>query len=462
LGTFIDDVSVTCTSDNGRVFNGGKFEDTNADGLWGDGEVGIPNWNIYVAEAVGSFTLNTANGAVTSPVLETGVNYIMKVTGTFTADSEITADAMYAVKSPNVTWTDTVPTYTGNGSTFLDLQIDGVSPFWGEYNAGHTYFTRVTGTGVPLNFSVNDALSLSKVGELTISIFEVVNTAVTDNTGHYVLEYLGWDGEASAVIMEDAWQPGWTQTFPGVDRGGVHLVTWDEAWSQDWAYNFGNKRVVREEVPPEEPPEEPPQVKTGTLSLAVNVINDNGGTKTVADFTVDVTDINTMQIVPATTTITNVQVEGAYTAVLAGNTEGYAMAYSTECNDTMVAGGSKACVITLDDMDVFSVTAPVAPTVLCVDNAGDGKLTAHFGYLNLNAGPVFIPAGTFDNRIVGGGLTDTNQGQPSFFEPGIIDDAFQVVFNSGAPLVWVINTPVGEFSIEANNLTEQCNNTVLE
>lgn len=455
LGTFIDDVSVQCTSENGRMFTGGKFDDVNGDGIWGDGEAGLPDWDVYAAKTMGSFTVSATGGAVTSPVLETGKTYVAQVTGTIQAGSDITADAMYSVKSPNTTWTDAVQTYESSGPTLLDLQVDGVSPFWGEYTSDHTYFTFLVGSGAAQTFALRDDSALGQSGEFHVSLFEIMKTAVTDAAGHYVLEAADWNGAEPIVILESLWKPGWTQTFPGFSRGAVHLVSWDEAWSQNWSYNFGNHVVTHDEEPPDEPPQ------TGTLAMAVNVVNDNGGLKSDADFSVAITDVNGVQTIPGSATVTNIQVKDGYTTSLVGNTEGYSVTYSLECNDTMPAGGSRACIVTVDDMDVFSVTAPVAPLVTCVSSAGDGKLSAHFGYINLNSGPVFIPAGTVDNRVVGGGLTGTNQGQPSFFQPGLIDDAFQVVFDPAIPVVWAINTVIGEFSIEANLLTEQCPSPIV-
>ena len=36
-------------------------------------------------------------------------------------------------------WTDKVCGYTSLGSTLLDLQVDGITPEWGEYSPIHVY-----------------------------------------------------------------------------------------------------------------------------------------------------------------------------------------------------------------------------------------------------------------------------------------------------------------------------------
>lgn len=100
-------------------------------------------------------------------------------------------------------------------------------------------------------------------------------------------------------------------------------------------------------------------------------------------------------------------------------------------------------------------TAEIIPTLSCVENLGEGTYKAHFGYTSANNGVVFIDAGTFENRIVGGGLIGgTDHGQPSSFEPGTQDDDFEVIFAGAIPLTWTV------VSTETNSVTADQNSTL--
>jgi hypothetical protein len=108
------------------------------------------------------------------------------------------------------------------------------------------------------------------------------------------------------------------------------------------------------------------------------------------------------------------------------------------CEDVMDADGME-CVITND----FIVVPPaplddIFPTLSCVDDLGNGMLNAHFGYNNTNGFEVFLEAGSFDNRMNGGGLVDQNAGQTSSFSIGENDDVFQVAFDGAIPLTWTL------------------------
>src|SRR5262249_11425298 len=69
-------------------------------------------------------------------------------------------------------------------------------------------------------------------------------------------------------------------------------------------------------------------------------------------------------------------------------------------------------------------------TLDCVEPAAGGGFLAHFGYHNPNADPTTVPDG--DNFIEPASL---NGGQPQEFQPGTVEDAFQVQ-SSGVDVTW--------------------------
>jgi hypothetical protein len=431
LGTFIDDVSVTCTARNGRALTGTKFNDINRDGVWGAGESGLADWTVYAAKPIGSFTLEAAGPAVQSPIFENGVDYIVRVKGTIDAGDEITADAMYSVRTPNTDWTDSVQTYEVYGPSLLDVQIDGLSPYWGDYTSAHAYFTPIQGTGTAKTFSINDIFPSNNTGSLFVSIYQVVDSDVTDATGRYNIEATDWQGEHPVVIMEQTWKPGWSQSFPGGERDFLHYIPWDVAWTHDWAYDFGNYTV-------QELTEE--QAAIGSLKVSVQVINDDGGTAVAGDYTVTVTDVDGPEIVAGVEAgVTLTQVNGTYSSVV-GVTTGYTVSYSSDCAGTMTTEALKECVVTLNDIAVTRLTNKVVPTVSCVDALPNGQLAARFGYDNHAEASVSLAAGAFENRMVGGGLVGQNHGQPSEFLSGNHPDAFAVIFDGGIDLTWTLES----------------------
>ena len=74
------------------------------------------------------------------------------------------------------------------------------------------------------------------------------------------------------------------------------------------------------------------------------------------------------------------------------------------------------------------------PLLECVDDNGDGTLTAHFGYLNQGNVAINLPVGP-KNMFEPGQL---DYGQPEVFLPGEHLDVFSVVFNITEELHWML------------------------
>lgn len=95
--------------------------------------------------------------------------------------------------------------------------------------------------------------------------------------------------------------------------------------------------------------------KTGDLQVIKNVINDNGGTKTYADFTFTTYNGDTPRTFSPTTSPDGERIVAlpagtnfAVTEVQA-NSNGYTTTYSSGCIGTIVEGQTKVCTITNDD-----------------------------------------------------------------------------------------------------------------
>ncbi|MFA5009724.1 MAG: PA14 domain-containing protein [Patescibacteria group bacterium] len=227
--------------DTHTLISGMKFNDHDGDGDKDENDGGLAEWKIYAAQLAASFEVDS-HGDITgtpvdSPILENGVEYLIRVSDTFNAGDSITADAKYSIRTGSE-WTDIVENYVGYGPALLDLQLDGTSPNWGSYSPAHIYWYAMTGTGAAVTFQIYDIFASNNVGTLDVSLYRVLDFTLTDGTGNYSFDLLNVEGD---VIIAEQNQTGWTQTAPApvdyytVPSGG-------EASNQD----FGNYQIPAE------------------------------------------------------------------------------------------------------------------------------------------------------------------------------------------------------------------------
>ena len=130
-----------------------------------------------------------------------------------------------------------------------------------------------------------------------------------------------------------------------------------------------------------------PPPTTGTLVVIKNVVNDNGGTATSSDFTINV---NSSSSTPSTfsgsSLGTNVTVDPGSYSVSEVPVSGYAMSTSTDCSGTIAAGETKTCTITNDDI------APQLTVIKDVVNDNSGTSTASDFTINIAGTNVSIPS----------------------------------------------------------------------
>lgn len=108
--------------------------------------------------------------------------------------------------------------------------------------------------------------------------------------------------------------------------------------------------------------------QAASLTVVKHVVNDNGGTKTAGDFTMNVTgtDVSLGSFAGSETGTTVTLDAGAYSAS-EGSVAGYAMT-SNDCSGTIALGEHKTCTITNDDIQ------PKLTVIKLVDNSHGGNL----------------------------------------------------------------------------------------
>lgn len=198
--------------------SGMKFSDDNRNHQKDTEDEGLEGWRIGVAKPVEVLWADS-NGPVTGTPINSsfdsvvGREYFFRASGTFSAGDLITADAKYSVREPNTEWTDIVQNYETYGPTLLDLHLNGTAPDWGQYNSdSHGYWTSLMGDGYPFTFQIYDIFASNNNGSLKVQIYELLKDTYTDIDGNYYFDLTGIDGD---VIIAEARQRGWIQTFPG-------------------------------------------------------------------------------------------------------------------------------------------------------------------------------------------------------------------------------------------------------
>lgn len=191
--------------------SGLKWNDLNKNGFKDGTESAISNWKIFAGKQFDQFVVNSDGTVAESKILEDGKEYIVRASGFIQNGTDLRSDAKYASKSPYGDWTDSVVGYEGNGEQFLDLQIDGVTPDWGEYQPDHEYWASLTGNGNKVVFDINNQVIPNNSGSLQVTIFEVAITDTTDENGLYEIDLSNLSGE---FIVGEIQQSGWMQTYP--------------------------------------------------------------------------------------------------------------------------------------------------------------------------------------------------------------------------------------------------------
>ena len=125
-----------------------------------------------------------------------------------------------------------------------------------------------------------------------------------------------------------------------------------------------------------------PPPTTGSLTVTKEIINDDGGTATVSDFTLKVGDTTVIN------GVVNDFVADTYAITETGPTSGYTATFSDDCDEygniTIVAGSVYSCTITNDDNE----TPPPIPATLTLqktvvnDNGGDATTTDFAVFIN--------------------------------------------------------------------------------
>lgn len=229
------------------TISGMKFNDKNGNSSKDEGDSGLPGWTIVEVSQNPVDTLSVDSTSLTgtnSGSLPAG-QYLVKVSGAWTNrnDSEELFDAEYYTLDGWTTNTDGTTGYAGAGADEGDLLLNNGFANWGVYNSSHSYYLLYTqAASAPINFSVFDGDAITGVknpgwysdnnGSLSVELYSVYDTAITDNNGDY---HLLVPDNVIGVRLYEVQSNGWTQTYP--ESGYYSISGIDDDLT---GYNFGN------------------------------------------------------------------------------------------------------------------------------------------------------------------------------------------------------------------------------
>jgi len=135
-------------------------------------------------------------------------------------------------------------------------------------------------------------------------------------------------------------------------------------------------------------------VQPSTITVTKHVVNDNGRTNTISDFSLFVNGT------PVVSGVTNTfpAISGVYTVTETGN-QNYTVAFSGDCDHNggmnLTSGQNKFCIVTNDDIGAPVVVPPVPPLIDVVKvpsplalPAGPGAVTYTYTLRNIGTVPV--------------------------------------------------------------------------
>jgi hypothetical protein len=185
-----------------------------------------------------------------------------------------------------------------------------------------------------------------------------------------------------------------------------------------------------------------PSPTQGTIIVQKHVVNDSGfGTKSAADFTLDVHDTHgAVTSVAGSESGVTVMVDPGQYAVTEAADPMYAQTFGSACGGSIAAGETVTCLVTNDDLPALAPAKDILPSLQCVASHENGSYTAYFAYNNTNSSTSYLPIGV-DNAVTGGGLVGNSHGQPEIFAAGASgaypSSAFSVDFD-GTTVRWLL------------------------
>jgi hypothetical protein len=132
------------------------------------------------ATLVASASVDSTSMSGTNVALPGSANYLVVACGVWNNNSHGYVDAAYN-SGDAWNWSNPQQGWSGIGANWGELQINGATPSWGAYNAGHAYSTTLTGASGNLKLVIWDGYPTYQVdgwygdnsGSLSVDVYQL-------------------------------------------------------------------------------------------------------------------------------------------------------------------------------------------------------------------------------------------------------------------------------------------------
>jgi hypothetical protein len=370
----------------------GQFSQHNVEVNWGDGNVSPtstlnfvdPDGNNSGTKTFSGTWANSHTYAASGQYLVTVKLYHGNGAGAEASDAEIVDIPVVILPSPGLTVIKTVVNDNGGTATAdqFTMNVTGTNVSQSSFAGSSTGTTVTMDAG---NYSVDETTasgyaktlgadcSGTMVNDDIAPLLTVNKVVVNDDEGTMTADQftLMIDGNQVTNGAANEVLPGAHVVSETPDANYLSTFTGDCDGSGNVTLALGESKqctIINNDVPQTE---EPPT--TGTLVVIKNVVNDNGGTQTAGQFTINVTGTNpSISSFPGSAGQVVILEPGSY-SVDEADAGFYTKSLSADCSGNIEAGDSKICTITNDDI------APSLTVIKQVTNDDGGtKVVADF------------------------------------------------------------------------------------
>jgi uncharacterized membrane protein YgcG len=230
---------------DGTVISGTKYNDRNGNAARDQGEEGLAGWTIVgvVPNEVVNMDVNSTNPSNTASASLLPGKYLVIVNGTWKNNVNGTpntrVDAEY--------FTEDLWAHHNDPAIPGDLLVNDTDVNWGPYASNHTYYYIYNHTTAgPVNFRIKDeptdgpqipAWYADNEGSVNVKMYELLDSAVTNEAGNYSLTSTR---PVTTMSVYEMPQAGWKQNYPTT---GFHYIVTNNDNIPHTGWDFGNQLI---------------------------------------------------------------------------------------------------------------------------------------------------------------------------------------------------------------------------
>ena len=188
-------------------------------------------------------------------------------------------------------------------------------------------------------------------------------------------------------------------------------------------------------------------IQRPTLIVIKHVVNDNAGTLSASNFTINITGTNVSQSsFPGSEQGTTVYLDSGSYSVDENSVTGYSKSFSADCSGTIVVGQTKTCTVTNNDQ-----TATLHVVKVITNDNGGTKVFSDFSFsVNGGGAQPFEADGQNDLTVNADTYTITEPGVAGYSTT--YDNCSQVVIPNGGSATCTINNDDNAASLTLNKV----------